>query len=91
MKLTQIATSCGGTDPKSCGDGVNCPAVHATDGPLSDQLKQVDDGTAVVQGYVVKDPQALSALSLPDGEGAVEIPLSLLLAAAARMSEEGSG
>jgi hypothetical protein len=67
MKLTQVGSSCGG--------GVDCPTVHAT-----------DRGTVVVQGYVVDDAQALSSLHLPDGEGAVEIPLSLLLASAAHLA-----
>jgi hypothetical protein len=71
MKLIQVASSCGG--------GVDCPTVHAT-----------DRGTVVVQGYVVDDAEVLGSLHLPDGEGAVEIPVSLLLASAARFVPRSS-
>lgn len=51
--------------------GDNCPTVYVT-----------DRGTAVIQGYVVDDGDALATLSLPAGESAVEIPLDVLRAAA---------
>lgn len=47
-----------------------CPSVFAT-----------DDGTLVVQGWKVTDPDALATLrerGLPDHEDAVEIPMVLL-------------
>lgn len=57
-----------------CEEGP-CPAVYAT-----------DYGTAVVQGCRVQDPQVLSRLSLPVDEGAVEIPVALLLEAAQKVT-----
>ena len=53
-----------------CPDGVTCPTVFAT-----------DRGTLVVQGYVLT-PENLAQMTLPDGESAVEIPVSLLMEAA---------
>jgi hypothetical protein len=47
--------------------GGTCPAVFAT-----------DRGTYVVQGSIVTDPEALSAMNLPEHETAVEVPASLL-------------
>jgi hypothetical protein len=47
-----------------------------------------DRGTLVLQGYKVTDPAAVSALSLPDGETAVEIPRSLLDEMTARLRSE---
>jgi hypothetical protein len=49
-----------------CPDGVTCPTVY-----LSDR------GTVVVQGYTLAADD-LAQITLPQGEGAVEIPLSLL-------------
>jgi hypothetical protein len=46
--------------------GGTCPAVYAT-----------DRGTYVVQGAIVTDPDALSAVSLPDHETLVEVPAEL--------------
>jgi hypothetical protein len=51
----------------ACKNGT-CPTVYET-----------DRGTYVVQGYVVADVEALTALGLPTGETAVEIPRDLLL------------
>ena len=51
--------------------GGTCPTAYVT-----------DQGTAVVQGYVIDDKETLSQLDLPDRETAVEVPVSLLLAAA---------
>jgi hypothetical protein len=51
--------------------GGTCPTAYLT-----------DRGTAVVQGYVVDDPEALAALGLPAGETAVEVPVELLVEAA---------
>ncbi|MGH3735374.1 MAG: hypothetical protein ACRDT6_07085 [Micromonosporaceae bacterium] len=51
----------------SCSPNEVCPTLYAT-----------DRGTFIVQGFVVDDPEALTALDLPPGESAVEIPLSLL-------------
>lgn len=82
MELTLLAE-----DPQ-CAPGMNCPTVHATDGALTDPLIDAGDATAVVQGYLVKNSEALAALNLSVGEAAVEIPLSLLLASAARVSWE---
>lgn len=50
-----------------CADGRTCPELYVT-----------DRRTAVVRGYVVNDPEALDQMSLPEGETAVEVPLSLL-------------
>ncbi|MEU5851998.1 MULTISPECIES: hypothetical protein [Saccharopolyspora] len=47
-----------------------CPTLYST-----------DQGTYVVQGYKVTDPEALAALrerGLPDHETAVEVPAALL-------------
>jgi hypothetical protein len=44
-----------------------CPTLYAT-----------DRGTFVVQGWKVTDPEALSAMNVPDHESAVEIPAALL-------------
>lgn len=49
-----------------CED-TTCPTVYAT-----------DRDTLVVQGYVVQDAKALTALNLPAGENAVEVPRGLL-------------
>lgn len=49
-----------------CRNGT-CPTVYST-----------DRNTYVVQGYPVTDGEALTQLSLPCGESAVEIPASLL-------------
>lgn len=43
----------------------------------------------LVQGYVVDDPEALSALNLPAGETVVEVPWELLLSLT--MPEEDAG
>ncbi|WP_412540190.1 hypothetical protein R8Z50_30895 [Longispora sp. K20-0274] len=49
-----------------CKSGT-CPTLYAT-----------DRDSYVLQGYVITDPEALAALSLPSGESAVEIPASLM-------------
>ena len=51
--------------------GGDCPTAYLT-----------DRGTAVVQGYVITDPEALAQLNLPAGETAVEIPIDVLTKAA---------
>jgi hypothetical protein len=48
-------------DPESIPD--NSPTLYKT-----------DRGSWVVQGWVVTDPDALSALNVPEGETVVEIP-----------------
>ncbi|GAA1440361.1 hypothetical protein GCM10009602_12960 [Nocardiopsis tropica] len=53
-----------------CPDGVTCPTVFAS-----------DRGTIIVQGYTLA-PGDLTEIPLPEGESAVEIPLSLLKEAA---------
>ncbi len=57
---------------KLAGDckGGDCPTVYAT-----------DRGTLVIQGYVL-DPAADGALTLPNGESAVEVPMELIVEAA---------
>jgi hypothetical protein len=55
-----------------CRDG-NCPTVYLT-----------DRGTALVQGSTVTEDAA--RFTAPTGEGVVEIPLDLLLRAAAEAS-----
>jgi hypothetical protein len=50
-----------GKDPESNPTG--SPAVYRT-----------DRGTWVVQGWTVTDSDALTQMSIPDGETAVEIP-----------------
>jgi hypothetical protein len=49
-----------------CDDGT-CPAVYST-----------GEGTYVVQGAIVTDPDALAAMNLPAHETAVEVPAELL-------------
>jgi hypothetical protein len=39
---------------------------------------RTDRGSWVVQGWDVTDPEALSQMKIPDGEGAVEIPDRML-------------
>jgi hypothetical protein len=53
-----------------CPDGRTCPTVYKT-----------DRETIVVQGYAVP-ARELTQIALPDGEAAVEIPITLLEAAA---------
>ncbi|MFW5415571.1 hypothetical protein J0910_02805 [Nocardiopsis sp. CNT-189] len=53
-----------------CDDGRTCPTVYAS-----------DRGTLVVQGCALGAAD-LAEITLPDGELAVEIPVSLLLEAA---------
>jgi hypothetical protein len=53
-----------------CPDGRTCPTVYET-----------DRGTIVVQGYDIPVHE-LTQIALPDGEAAVEIPISLLEEAA---------
>jgi ABC-type sulfate transport system permease subunit len=50
-----------------CPDTDSCPTIYWT-----------DRSTALVQGYVVTDPEALGAPSLAADETAVEVPLTLL-------------
>jgi len=50
-----------------CPDTESCPTLYRT-----------DHGTALVQGYLVTDPQAWGAPALAVGETAVEVPLTLL-------------
>ena len=40
----------------------------------SPTLYKTDRGSWVIQGYIVDDPEALSAVKLPAGETLVEIP-----------------
>ena len=54
----------------NCPDGVTCPTVYAS-----------DRGTIIVQGCTLSSDD-LSEITIPEGEGAVEIPLSLLKEAA---------
>ncbi len=54
-----------GKDPESNPTG--SPTVYRT-----------DRGTWVVQGWNVTDPEALSQMDIPSGEGAVEIPDRML-------------
>jgi hypothetical protein len=44
----------------------------------SPTLYATDRGTLIVQGWLVSDPEALAAMSIPDHEGVVEIPEGLL-------------
>jgi hypothetical protein len=53
-----------------CPDGRTCPTVYKT-----------DRETIVVQGYALPAHE-LAQITLPDGEAAVEIPITLLEAAA---------
>jgi hypothetical protein len=53
----------------ACPDGRTCPTVYRT-----------DRDTIVVQGYAVP-ARELTHITLPDGEAAVEIPITLLEAA----------
>lgn len=51
----------------TCPDTESCPALYWT-----------DRGTAVVQGYLVTEPEALGAPALATDETAVEVPFALL-------------
>ncbi|OLT29178.1 hypothetical protein BJF83_00800 [Nocardiopsis sp. CNR-923] len=53
-----------------CSNRRSCPTVYAS-----------DRDTIVVQGYALT-PEDLAEITLPEGENAVEIPLSLLKEAA---------
>lgn len=53
-----------------CSNRRTCPTVYTT-----------DRGTLVVQGYTLST-EDLAEINIPDGESAVEIPLSLLQEAA---------
>lgn len=55
-----------------CRDG-NCPTAYLT-----------DHGTVLVQGWT--GSSEAKALGVPEGEGGVEIPIDLLLRAAAGVS-----
>jgi len=59
-------TYLGGDGDGTCTDGRTCPSFYAT-----------DQGTYVVQGGVLS-PVDLAKLQVPPGEGAVEIPASLV-------------
>lgn len=50
-----------GKDPDSNPTG--SPTVYRT-----------DRGTWVVQGWIVRDPEALAQMDIPEGETSVEIP-----------------
>jgi hypothetical protein len=50
-----------------CPDGRTCPVVHES-----------DQGTFVIVGSVVTDPEALAQLAIGPGETAIEVPRSLL-------------
>ncbi|MCG8917155.1 hypothetical protein L6E12_15315 [Actinokineospora sp. PR83] len=54
----------------ACQDGEACPAFYLT-----------SHGTVVVQGHSVVDPGALAQIRFSPGEDAVEVPLSVLVAA----------
>lgn len=54
-----------GKDPDSNPTG--SPTVYRT-----------DRASWVVQGWVVTDPEALAQMDIPDGEGCVEIPDTLV-------------
>ena len=47
----------------TCPDGYSCPTAYVT-----------DRGTLVIQGYTVDT----TTLAVPDGEAAVEVPLTLV-------------
>jgi hypothetical protein len=49
-----------------------------SNGGQSPTLYRTDRGTFVVQGYKVSDEEALSTMTLPDHETAVEVPAALL-------------
>ncbi|MDS1269068.1 hypothetical protein RIF23_02025 [Lipingzhangella sp. LS1_29] len=49
-----------------CGDDMTCPTISVT-----------DRSTVIVQGYELS-PAVLPPSSLPEGESAVEIPMSVL-------------
>jgi hypothetical protein len=44
----------------------------------SPTIYRTDRGSWVVQGWVVRDPEALASMSIPAGETAVEIPDRML-------------
>jgi hypothetical protein len=46
--------------------------------PQSPVLRLTGRDTAIVRGHLIDDAQVLARLSLPDGETAIEAPISLL-------------
>ncbi|WP_176611539.1 hypothetical protein [Actinomadura sp. WMMB 499] len=46
--------------------------------PNTPAVRLTGHGTAIVRGVLVDDAEALARLSLPEGETAVEVPISLL-------------
>lgn len=48
-------------------DGMSRPKSSPT-------VYRTDQGSWVVQGWVVTDPEALAQMSIPEGESCVEIP-----------------
>lgn len=59
---------------QTCRTGA-CPAVYKT-----------ESGDVVVQGYVVPERSAMTAV--PDGEALVRIPSDLILEAARRLAQD---
>ncbi|MGH3608329.1 MAG: hypothetical protein ACRDRD_09625 [Pseudonocardiaceae bacterium] len=51
---------------RDCPDTESCPTLYST-----------DRGTAVVQGYLVTDPEALGVHTMAPGVTAVEVPFAL--------------
>jgi hypothetical protein len=51
------------------------PGSNPTGSPT---IYRTDQGSWVVQGWVVNDAEALAAMSIPEGETAVEIPDRML-------------
>lgn len=49
-----------------------------SNGGQSPTLYRTDRDTFVIQGWRIEDPEALSAMTIPDHETAVEVPAALL-------------
>lgn len=61
---------------RTCKEG-QCPQIY-----------EEDDGTLLVQGYRVEEPELLDRLRLPEGESVVRVPRALVIEAVRLMSTE---
>ncbi|MGQ0773686.1 MAG: hypothetical protein ACT4NY_04570 [Pseudonocardiales bacterium] len=60
-----------------------CPAAHGVDGDLRlARGETVSSGMALMQGYLLDDPDAVAQISFDYGEGVLAVPESLILKAA---------
>jgi hypothetical protein len=68
----------------------DCPAVHTVEGVLRfARGEDVPAGMALMQGYLLDDPDAVAQISFGHGEGVLAIPESLILKAADAIRARG--